>query len=138
MRTPRIVLIACLLLSVPGTAQRQTSYVVYGHGLTSCGKWLATPSPDDAAMLQWALGYVTAGGYYSAIVWNAVLDTSPELASAAKTYCAANRGEPFCQSQLVKATDSSAISAWLNQYCQTHPLEDLEDASRSLLEELRR
>ena len=54
-----VVMVACLLLTclLPVNAQRQTSYMIYGEGLTSCGKWLATPPPDDAAMHQWVLGY---------------------------------------------------------------------------------
>jgi len=132
----RLSVCLAILLLVPVNAQRQTSFMVYGHGLTSCGKWLATPSPDDTEMLQWVLGYVTAAGFQSANFWNALLDSSPEIANQAKTYCASNRGAALCQSQLVRNTDSSAISAWLNQHCKEHPLQDLEDAAKTLVDEL--
>jgi hypothetical protein len=87
-------------------------------------------------MLQWTLGYVTAAGYYTAAIWNSLLDANPDLATFLSTYCSQQPAARLCRNQLVKKTDADAISAWLNLYCRDHPIDDLETANRALVESL--
>jgi len=132
-----LVAIALILACPSGDkAQRQTKFTKYGYGVTTCETWLTTPPPSDAGMLQWTLGYLTATGYYTATMWNTLLKSSPEIARAASKYCGQHPASQLCQSDGIKDTDSNAVAAWLNQYCKQHPLDDLETASRGLIDAL--
>ena len=75
-----------------------------GSGLTSCGTWLANRSTPSVTTFQgnWFNGYLT--GYQDA-------------------------GNILTARQV---TDAAARSAWVDNYCQAWPLNDLTDAARGL------
>jgi hypothetical protein len=101
-----LVIVAASTVSVksqqawtPGPAPRNSvdQVMVLGHGTLSCGVWLnerRNRTPRADAMTTWANGFLTG-----------LQTTSP-------------RAIPSQQ-----ARDREGRDAWLDQYCQTHPLD---------------
>jgi hypothetical protein len=85
-------------------------YRAYGYGVgSSCGQWLRDSAKDYAPGQQWMLGYI----------------------SGAIAVRASNQATPL------RKTDSDGVFAFLNQYCQAHPLDRMTRAARFLYEALR-
>jgi hypothetical protein len=80
---------------------------VYGPGTLSCGTWLANRGIVNAHLGQ--------------------LDWVLGFVSAAGGYNVLGA---------LRKTDSDAVSAWVDNYCREHPLNDLADAAGHLVVEL--
>jgi hypothetical protein len=78
-----------------------------GAGLASCGTWIV----DRRTPLRWAtesawvLGFLSGVGYM---------------------------GSGF---DPLRGVNADGVNAWLDNYCQTHPLKDLADAAGSFIHE---
>ena len=88
-------------------------YTVYQPGGSqSCGAWVAddraTPTPVSYARTAWFLGFVSGYGASSS-----------------------ERG------QSLRMTDADAMFAWIDNYCQAHPLETIATAAGVLVLELK-
>lgn len=85
----------------------QAVFWVLGSGTISCGKWLEYRHGDAGPEESWVNGYLTGRQ---------------------------DGGLGLTKSQV---GDVPGRSAWIDQYCQSHPIDDLTDASRALLRALR-
>jgi hypothetical protein len=84
---------------------------ILGVGNESCGVWPQhrnVPSYAEAAQLSWVAGYVTGFNNYAS---NQSGDVSAGI---------------DCDGQV----------AWIDSYCQTHPLDSLFQATSALIREL--
>jgi hypothetical protein len=81
--------------------------VLIGAGTASCGKWTNArcPSAQCTAYHQWVLGYISGINYRSL---TADLLEPPEL-------------------------DYDALMSWMNNYCQTHPLDPVSIGANELV-----
>lgn len=110
-----LVLVALTLLSGSlGFAQPET-YMVYGEGQKSCGSWVADTDARPSSNMRandrvWVLGFVSGVGYRQ--TWD-----PPKL------------GE-------LKATDSNALTVWMDNYCRAHPLDSIVKGASALVTEL--
>src|SRR6187399_581653 len=98
--------------SAPGKAP---TYTVYGFGTSSCNTWRQDKSRNDrayAADKAWATGYVSGAGY------------AVSLGSDGQ--------------RKLKTTDSAGIVAFIDTYCQGHPLEAISEAAQALIQDLSR
>jgi hypothetical protein len=106
----RIVIVAALLAgtaSAPASAQR----TIIGHGLSSCGTWTQERREARGAIptRAWILGYLSGV--------NALDGDADFLAPV--------------------AVDSPAIFGWIDNYCRSKPLDNVQDAVNGLMIELR-
>lgn len=91
------------------------SAMVYGSGVSSCGKWnAASQLYQKEPLLQWVLGYVTF-----ASILEGKIDALP-----------------YIQALELKDTDVEAILGWVDNYCQENPIDNIQKASSSLVEVL--
>ena len=103
-----IGLLAVGLLDVIGPAQTKPPQL-YGYGVGSCGEWLHDSNGLAlTAKHQWLLGYVTG--------------VSVMIASA--------KGTPL------RETDGSGMFAFIDRYCEAHPLDRITTASAMLVQAL--
>ena len=86
----------------------QGQYKLYGAGTQSCGVWLEA---RRGVSTNWTSLGQWALGWVSAV---------------------GNYGV-----RTLRQTDADAIAAWLDNYCATHPLDNLATAAAQLVEELR-
>ena len=87
---------------------------ILGAGVNTCGSWAVErkkQSGGDVTNLTWVLGYLTA---------------QDEDAAAHR------------KPTLLDNIDASAIELWIDNYCQSNPLDTIYRASARLGEELRR
>lgn len=87
-----------------------------GYGTQSCGTWtqhrrLGVSSSPTLVNQAWVLGFLTA---MNASTW--------ELGVS--------------DGDLTKGTDADGLFAWIDNYCATHPLENIRDATLALDAEL--
>jgi hypothetical protein len=85
-----------ITLLVPVAHAEDRPRVTYGHGAASCGAWIAARKPygkDQAVMVSWVLGYVSAAGVFSTGGLPAV--DSDGLASFMDNYCRSHPLEPI-------------------------------------------
>ena len=108
----RMIAAAAVALLVGGVGgyvlHGQGRITVLGSGIISCGKWLEYRREKSSAAINsvsWVNGYLTG-----------LQDDS-----------AGNYGLTDNQ-----AGDLEGRSAWLDQYCQGHPIDDLKQASYQL------
>lgn len=101
------VLSACLLLMLSNAAISAPAEGAV-RGAPSCGEWVAHREKSDTLAL--GNGYWLLG-YLSGI--------------------AVGTGKEF-----LSGTDNSAINAWMDKYCQAHPLKDLSSGGSALAAEL--
>jgi hypothetical protein len=101
-----LVLILCVAAGQANAGAAGTA-TTYGAGTESCGKWVASGNDDVWHHLQ--LNWVLG--------W----------ISAAGHYNVHGN---------LKETDSDAISAWVDNYCKEHPLDDISEAAAALVREL--
>ncbi len=107
---PRLTVLSAVLICWPMWAICGTVNVL-GYGNRSCGSWLQVrniPSYDEAAQLSWVAGYLTGFNNYAS-----------------------------GQSGNVSAgIDLDGQFAWIDAYCQAHPLDSLFQATGALVREL--
>ena len=93
-------------------AHRTETYIYGITPIPSCGAWTAARSAhggDEIAMKYWLLGFVSGRNMY----------------------------EPNAQGGMKSITDPEALEAYIDQYCQAHPLDELTQAAAGLIDELR-
>ncbi len=93
-------------------------YGLYGAGSESCATWTSRRSTNDplwGGSISWVFGWVSAAGYWEVAETNDLND-SGDLAH----------------------TDHNAIAVWIDKYCSQNLVDDLEDATIVLVEELAR
>jgi hypothetical protein len=102
------LVIAALIVAPPFPAQAQWRRV-YGHGATSCGKLTQEREAQSllyASMGSWVLGYLTAFNMYG-------LKEDSDI----------GRGQ----------IEPEAMLAWIANYCQANPLDQLSQAALALI-----
>jgi hypothetical protein len=103
-----VVAMATLALS----AAPVSSARIFGHGLSSCGKWTdvrRSQSPDNIAHASWAIGYLSG--------INQVISA-------------------YEKKDILIRQDAQALLAWLDNYCRANPLETVGKALDLLTDEL--
>jgi len=98
-----------LLLMV---ASQSYTFTILGEGTMSCGEWTERRQSENHRVLPesaWVLGYVTA----MARVESA--RTGRKIASG---------------------IEGKGVEHWIDNYCSTHPLDDIASASEALVSEL--
>ena len=112
----RILLLAALAMAVPAPAHASHPIMVLGDGNDSCGKWTENRAkrnddgPDGFASFSdsaWVQGYLTA--------------------------TQSNLPQDF---EAIRQTDPAGIDAWVDNYCQAHPLDTINSAASALEDEL--
>jgi hypothetical protein len=91
------------------SANAASNTTVLGAGAVSCGTWLEhrRDDHDSEFLVSWVLGYISA--------LNQTISYSHNL---------------------TRGTDTGGITAWVDNYCATHPLDSLAAASTQLGVEL--
>jgi hypothetical protein len=112
----KAIVVAMVVASVGATQAAQArQQLVYGVGLSSCGRWVSErreATSDGASselqmmMSSWITGFVSA-----------VLDVDDV--------------------HKYRSTDSHGMQAFVDQYCQKNPNDSLHHAAESLMAELR-
>jgi hypothetical protein len=104
--------LAVALAAVISVARRADAYTVVGSGTGSCGAWAAhhrafypgAPPTDDAQSflgdMQWVFGFLSGIGFSSV-----------------------NGDDPAA------GVEGERIIAWIDNYCQAHPLDKLRQAA---------
>ena len=90
--------------------EQAVGYTILGNGMASCGKWTSAKQTDRAEYFeysQWLMGFLT--GY---------------------NYLVAENGD------VSKGIDNAGLRAWVDNYCQKYPLNNLMDAASVLVVEL--
>lgn len=83
-------------------------YMAYGHGTKSCGTWTNERSTEDISLDEAAMrGWVL--GFLGGVAWTGI----------------EHRG-----------ADSNGMLAWIDNYCQANPLDNVSDAAAELAIEL--
>lgn len=91
-----------------GASDSRGSYMVYGAGTVSCGKWTEVRKLRvGVAGEQWLAGFVTAFNLYG-----------------------------FGGEDAANGIDMSGLAGWIDNYCQKNPLDNLSRAAESLVTEL--
>lgn|SRR5487761_2031756 len=100
----------CLLASLPAQVWAVATVEVRGNGGVSCGTWSADHSSKSTseADKEWVLGFLS--GVASATGQD-VLNPSTSV-------------------------DPGGLFAWIDKYCQAHPLNTLNNAAEALFNEL--
>jgi hypothetical protein len=110
-----MVAVYSLLGSVGALSQEQSNHTVVGTaGTSSCGSW--TESRGDNSKY----GFVLASGYQNWVLG---------FLSGANTEH---------QADILKNTDLDSVWAWVNNYCQSHPQDQISTAVEHLVVELDR
>ena len=81
-------------------------------GVPSCGQWIKERGPQNHATayhLGWLLGYVSGANVFR-----------------------------IGDKDILKTIDFNSIEAWMDNYCQAHPLDSAADGARNLVIELER
>jgi hypothetical protein len=113
MRIVRVIICVPLVLaetSVLALAQGSGAKMIFGQGLNSCGAWTRarqTKSFDAGLSAQWVAGYLSGMN----------METAAPNALA--------------------GTDFSGLMAWIDNYCQSKPLDPIANATFMLMNELR-
>lgn len=92
---------------------RAAALLVHGAGNDSCGDWLQHPQEADGShvvMASWIDGYLSAINEW--------------------------RADSGLPAFLGQSTNNNGRDAWISQYCQAHPLDNLFKAALALVAEL--
>ena len=103
----RGLFVGVLLGLLAATSVGIARQTMYGIGALSCGKWLEVRREDSTLNIQ-------------NVSW------LMGWMSSAGYYAGP-----------LKKSDSAAMSAWIDQYCRTNPLDDTQEAAIALVEVLR-
>jgi hypothetical protein len=99
----RCLLLAILAVTLSGGTTE--AYQLLGPGGASCGTWTADRRTGLHQIdLAWVLGFLTAVGYIG-------VDNLDPL----------------------QGLDANAVAAWIDSYCQQHPLQDIDAAAQAFL-----
>jgi hypothetical protein len=98
-----IIAVATTLVISAGSAE---AYQTIGPGMASCATWIADRREPSMHQLEqaWVLGFLSGVGYMGA----------PNL-------------DPL------QRVDAAAVAAWIDDYCQRHPLEEIVGAAEAFL-----
>jgi hypothetical protein len=104
-----------LLLAMPwivvSSADARDSFTIIGAGVESCGTWTAETHRSVGSLNHsWLLGYVTAFNRY----WLSI------------------------DKNVAQGTNAEGLIAWMDNYCQAHPLDNISKAADNLIDELLR
>ena len=103
----KLLLTALAVVLFTGAARAADAWAI-GVGLKSCGAWTADRrTPDWGSEAQWVVGFLSGVGY------EGMKDGVDPL----------------------RGVDGAAVMAWLDNYCQTHPLQKLVDAAKAFVDE---
>jgi len=98
------------LVPAAGTAQ-SNRFTILAEGTTSCGEWIDKRKAEPDRVLPeaaWVLGYLTASSAF----------------------------RPARIPDFTKGVEGSATDHWVDNYCATHPLDNIQTAAQSLAAEL--
>jgi len=99
------------LLPIVGAAQPGRFTTNLGEGNTSCGEWTDKRKAEPGRVIpeaSWILGYLTAASNFRS-------SNTPDFTSGVR---------------------GSATDHWVDSYCATHPLDDIQAAAQALAVEL--
>jgi hypothetical protein len=101
-----IALVAISVMCSSGQGEAEEK-VLIGVGSASCGKWTEAHCPSTECRLfhQWVLGYI------SGVNWRA---PTADLLDATEL-------------------DYAALMSWMDNYCQTHPLDPITKGANELV-----
>jgi hypothetical protein len=103
----RLLLLLTALAVVVLTGPARAGYHLVGVGASSCGTWLAdradTRNMPSLNTQSWVLGFLSGVGFMG------------------------NGFDPL------QGLDANAVTAWLDNYCRTHSLENLGKAAGALI-----
>jgi hypothetical protein len=111
MKQLHILLLALVMLL--STADQSSSQMIFGEGTATCGNWMLERSPgqrvtaEGVGFFSWVLGFLSGAN--------------------------ANRVGP----DFLEQTNPAGILAWMNSYCQGHPLDKIVNAAEKLQNELK-
>ena len=103
---------AVALLFVLGTVSPASARTIMGEGVASCGAWTETARERREKPFKRTLHETWLLGYLSGV--NAA----------------------FVETDFLTKADAPAITAWIDNYCQTNPLETIQRASNELIRAL--
>jgi hypothetical protein len=87
-------------------AAQPGNYDLIGSGTNSCGTWTAYRRERQASLFeQWILGFLSGVGYQGTGV-----GVDP-----------------------LNGVDAGAVWAWMDNYCQAHPLDDVAEAGAAFV-----
>lgn len=114
MKLWALVVLACAMMlpmELASAADKNGRSVVYGHGNSSCGKFIEAKQKDEQIhilmVMSWVSGYLSRFNYVTPGTYSIFGDT-----------------------------DNASIEAWLHKYCMEYPLKDISDAMPWLIVEL--
>jgi hypothetical protein len=111
----RVIITAAIALFLATSARAtEPQYLVLGNGAQSCGTWIEDRRTNNDIWRDdrtWILGYITGINYALAITGkkNGVLGRND---------------------------DPTALVAWMDNYCATHPLDTIARAAVVLVDQL--
>lgn len=113
MRGLILAVLASLALPTVAMANAQNGiFSVMGLAAMSCGRYTAdrrqAPPDQDNLAYEWVAGYLSA--------YNQYVDPARDV---------------------IGTPDAAALSGWLDNYCTTHPLDNLAQAAMALIRERR-
>ena len=104
---PMYALLALVLATlIPGVStSAPRTFEILGAGASSCGTWTQDRHDNQwGEDLEWVLGFMSAYNDYAS-----------------------------ADHQMTKGTDSAGVAAWMDNYCQAHPLDTIADGTPPLI-----
>jgi hypothetical protein len=111
MLMPALVLTSAAVFMPTRQVSGDTGFLVFGYSLDNCGDWTQARHGGYAdAKVGWVAGFITGVNYARMMSgkWGG----------------------------LGSKTDQAGMDAWIDNYCQQHPLEHLAKAALALVAEL--
>jgi hypothetical protein len=105
-------IVICAVVMLVGTAGPGEATMIAGEGTGSCGEWMHLRQEGGFKPIPaqaWILGYLSGANIWSG---------SPDFPD------------------ILRETDNDSLFAWIDNYCQAHPLEKVADAANQLTIEL--
>jgi hypothetical protein len=106
MRGALIIAVIAVVAFTAADVNARRRYTTYGVGIESCGKWLENRRNRP---VDWSMQIQWVLGFVSA---------------------AGYHGSDMKQS------DYAAMASWIDNYCTANPLNDIDDATKSLIKAL--
>jgi hypothetical protein len=100
-------LFACLIVAAALMTGSAHAYTIIGMGQYSCGTWIKDRRGQQMTAYlyqQWIVGFLSGVGY---------------------------AGPPGIDP--LKGTDSNGVWAWIDNYCQAHPLDNIAEAGSAFV-----
>lgn len=102
-----IFLLACLSVN----SLNSFAGSIWGAGGLSCGTWFQYRQSEDLTLMTWIQGFLSSYNHF--------------------VYSGSNPNGIF------GSADNRSIVAWMDNYCQRHPLESVYEGTLELIEELK-